>query len=97
MFRIPLFPFGIVFLLLGISLFWTGWHNIDLAYNMMRWAYYENFNIDNWVDRTLGDRTLNNVEMYLSGTKLMVLSLPFMLIGIALIMISGTALFFKYL
>lgn len=78
---------GLVLLVIGITFFWIGWHNIDLAVNAWRFCWFENVDCSKYVDETALGIRRSYPDLYKSGTCTMMASL--------IPVIAGTALLFK--
>ena len=74
---------GLLQLIAGMSFFWMGFHAIDLSVNIMQFCYAHNLRCENYKDITLGGAEFTYKETYMNGLKLLLLSLPFIILGTA--------------
>jgi hypothetical protein len=65
---------GTEFLVLGASALLIGFHSIDLSMNMYKLANSENFDINNYVDETVGGYFITYDTMYITGIKTVLMS-----------------------
>ena len=72
----------IAFVFLGGLYLTTGFHNIDLAYNMERAGNIFSFGLENLCDmNVLGTACLNYTDVYLNGVRAIFVGSVFILIG----------------
>ncbi len=67
-----LLAFGLVLLILSITSYYKGFHNVDLVFNMKNLLEEQGENIDNYVDRynSKGD-VIDLIDLYAIGTEQM--------------------------
>jgi len=73
---------GFVIAMCGISLYWMGFHNIDLSYNVMRISYFENLNYEKFYDTTLGGYDVSYDEGYRMGSLMQIEGILLIIAGL---------------
>lgn len=72
----------IAFVFLGGLYLTTGFHNIDLAYNMERAGNIFSFGLENLCDmNVLGTACLSYTDVYLIGVRMIYIGSVFLLVG----------------
>lgn len=74
--------FSFLLVITGISLFFIGFHDIDLSYNMLYLSYDTKIDIyKNYIDKSIFGEIKTFPEWYLFGWKLCGISICFILSG----------------
>ena len=65
----------------GVSFFYIGFHNLDLAHNMEMVSKYEDFDLEKYCDITNKGNCIKYKYAYTQGLKQMVLGLKFVFLS----------------
>jgi len=72
---------GFLMIFIGVSTFYTGWHNSDLTQNYFRiYSNYE-LNYSECVECGLGMGCIGCDDAYVAGNAIMITSIPIILFG----------------
>jgi hypothetical protein len=75
------FFLGFLLIIASFCLFFVGFHDVDLAMNVLRVSYMHNLNYFEFYDRSLSGKELSFDEVYLTGSELMIISIFLLFLG----------------
>jgi len=82
LFDATMFALGISLLLGSTTMFYVGFHDVDLSWNMLRVAHEYNLDYENWIDTyNTNGSYVNYDDSYMIGTNYMRFSMVGMLIA----------------
>jgi hypothetical protein len=76
-----LFLLGFLLIITSFCMFFIGFHNVDLAMNVLRVSYMNKLNYFEFYDRSLYGKASSFDEVYIIGLNLMVISIFILFLG----------------